>query len=105
MVLMSTSHEIAFPLHWLKRSIRNSQVCIPTPMCYMPRGPGFPQDPVGIALMLGLRLNLWPGGVGHRVGRADVDRVGPWEDALRPGPLRLEDRDEFRAVFRLGGDH
>src|SRR6267142_6298134 len=101
---MSTSHEMVFPLHWLKRSIRKSQVCIPTPYVLHATGPWVSPGPRDDSSGWCRSLNLGTRREGYRVGRADVDRVGPREDALRPRPLRLKDRDEVRVVLRLVRD-
>src|SRR5712692_11821426 len=103
-VLMSTSHETAFPEQELNRSIENNSRCISAPLTTSD-GALVAQRPVRIDKFgrSASELDLWPRGERVRVGSTDVDRVGPGEDLLGPGLLRLQDRHVLRIVLRLGG--
>src|SRR3979411_344832 len=91
-VLRSTSHEAAFPDQELNRSIENRSLCIRS-LYASEQGPGRPgprEDSHFDGSANG--SDFWPCRVGDRVGRADVDGIGPGEDLLGPGLLGLQDR-------------
>src|SRR2546426_8623335 len=98
-VISRMIQEMAFPDHALSRSIRKRNACTRYPLPFAPSTTdgalGRPRAPSGYrpSDRLGARsLDLGSRSVRHRIGRRDVDRVGPWEDPLGPGLLRLQDR-------------
>src|SRR6267142_663158 len=104
MVESRTTQEMALPDQELNRSIDNSTRCI-RPLLHIGRGPGRPgprQDRHFAGCANG--SDFWPRVVGRLVRDAEVDRVGPGEDLLGPGPLRLQDGDEVGVVLRFRRD-